>query len=132
MAGNFNATADALSRGMGEFSTTSALEMAAFDMLPVTLRRALHDAPYSMASEEVLRIHIEQGWQATLREIESSAAQYVGEDRWRPMMTGSGLTSSRGGRRASAIRCGVRGQRNLRRLGLTLPTVAEYWSGASR
>lgn len=132
MGGNHNADADPVTRSMGEYLTTPAAEMRAFDMLPVTLRRALNEAPYSMASEVVLRHHLNCGWQATLREINQSAAEFVGEDVWRPMMTESFSTSSRGGRRASASLCRGSGQRNLRRLGLTIPTVDEYSSGGAR
>jgi hypothetical protein len=127
MPGNFTT-----SKGYFQKLTTSQAEMAAFDMLPPTLRQAVNDAPYSMSSEYVLAMHVKKGWKATLKEIGKSSAGYVGEDTWTPMTTSNGLTSSRAGRRASAIPGAASGRRNLRRSDLTTWTVAEYSSGASR
>jgi hypothetical protein len=119
-------------KGYGTQPTTSQREMAAFDLLPPTLRRALDDAPYSMSSEYVLTYHREKGWKAALKEIEKSSAGYVGQERWQPMTTGFSSTSSRVGRRASGALSAANARRNLRRLGLTMPTVEEYSCGGSR
>lgn len=119
MPGNFSLG----QKGYGIRLTTSQREMAAFDMLPPTLRQAVNDAPYSMSSEWVLTYHRDKGWKATLREIDKSSAGYVGADKWQPMTTESSSTSSRVGRRASASRCGARERRTLQRLAPTIPTV---------
>jgi hypothetical protein len=118
--------------GFAEFQTTPQREMWAFDALPVTLRRAVDDAPYSMSSEVVLAMHVKDGWQKTLKAIQRDSATFAGEEAWTPMTTSNGLASSRVGRRASAIPGAASGRRNLRRSDLTTWTVAEYSSGASR
>lgn len=107
--------------------TTSEREMAAYDMLPASLRRAVDTAPYSMSSEFILAMHVKKGWQATLREIESSSAGFAGAEKWQPISrTGHGSTSGRAGRRASAGPAAARGRRTSQRLAPTIPTVAEF------
>src|SRR5271170_259593 len=119
MPGNY-----APKKGYGTTMTTPNLEMAAYDMLPKSLRRAVDEAPYSMSSEAVLTIHLKKGWQAALKEIKASAAGFVGAEVWRPISRIElGSTSGRSGRRASAGQAGARGRRNLQRWGLTIPTV---------
>jgi hypothetical protein len=120
MPGNYTANKG---DGFGIRLTTSQREMAAFDMLPPTLRQAVNDAPYSMSSEWVLTYHRDRGWKAALHEIDKSSAGYVGADKWQPMTTAFSSTSSRKGRRASAVRLGARERRNLQRLVPTIPTV---------
>ena len=122
MPGNYGAKP-----GYGTRFTTPQLEMRAYDMLPMTLRRAVDDAPYSMSSEVVLTIHLKSGWQAALKEIKASAAGFVGGDEWRPISRiEHGSTSGRSGRRASASRIGAKERRNLQRLVPTIPTVDGY------
>lgn len=124
MPGNFSGTGK---QGYGTRLTTPQREMAAYDMLPISLRRAVDNAPYSMSSEYILAMHVKKGWQATLREIESSSAGFIGDDEWRPISRiEHGSTSGRAGRRASAGQAVARGRRNLQRWGHTIPTVAEF------
>lgn len=127
MPGNFSGGDE-----FGVLATTAQRDMAAYDMLPATLRRAVDEAPYSMASEVVLAIHLDKGWRHALKEVRLESARFVGEDTWTPMTTGSSLLSSRAAKRGSAGQGGVSGRRNSRRLDRIMPTVAEYSSGAAR
>lgn len=119
MPGNYQRKA-----GYGMRLTTPQREMAAYDMLPKTLRRAVDEAPYSMSSEAVLTIHKDKGHLAALKEIKASAAGFVGEERWQPILRiEHGSSSIRAGRRASAPRIGARERRISERLAPTISTV---------
>jgi hypothetical protein len=102
-------------------------QMAAYDALPVTVRRALDTAPFEICCVATLAFYREHNASQTVIEIKDSGSQFIqaanpGTVQWSPTVSSSPITQT--ARRASDSQVRTRRHSNSVRLGLTVPTVA--------
>lgn len=102
-------------------------QMAAYDALPVTVRRALDAAPFEICCVATLAFHKAHNAAGTIAEIEDSARAFVlaanpGASSWTKIGSSSPNTATE--RLASGARRQARLHPSSRHSGLTVPTVA--------
>jgi len=61
----------------GFVSVDPVKDLAAFDRLPPSVRRALDDAPFAISAQSAFDVWKKDGWRAALREVKASGDEWL-------------------------------------------------------
>lgn len=102
-------------------------QMRAYDALPVTVRRALDDAPFEICCVATLAYYREHGARDTVKEVRDSGQIFVkAAGGMECSLIPSSSSSTRIASRGSGCLTQARKSLRLQRLAPTVPTVAEF------